>query len=958
MTESIYQKLFDDSPVSIWIEDFSGIYDFIEDLRKQGVQDIRAHLMTYPEKVAQCAKTLRVIDVNKTTLKMYGVSSKEELITALPTILSEDARPMLLETIATLSEGRRFFEGQGINYRADGTKLFVRMSWSLAGKDRESFNYVVVAIQDVTAQHISQTQREEREKLFRCIFEQSSEGIIILNKLGSVILVNETFERMLGVSAFNIVGKPVWEVESIFVSNVQINNQFILGEHRIKEILAKNDAEPMIMEYEFYDNHNKLHAYKQTLVSISTSEEPTFALIISDVTAAKRSEVITEIMRQISHAINVTDSLDDLYKLIHEALSQLLDVTNFYIAQYDRKSNLITFPYMIDQIALDNSPVEADNTNSLTAQLITEGKTLLLNEKEIFDRIGKNVLGAMCQNWLGIPLIISGEVIGALVLQSYDKSDQYDNDDKVLLESISEHIAYALQKKQADESIAILIQAIEQAGEGIVIFTPEGYIRYVNTIFEKITGYNRNELLEKPFEFLPFEPSNRDEMQRQWIRVRSSQPWHGKIEMVRKDNQRITLDMVVKPVIDNEGKLSSIIASCNDITYQILRDEQQKRVQKLEAIGRLTGGIAHDFNNILSAIIGYTELASDGVTSESETANNLAEVLKSATRAKEMIQHLIAFSKQEESRTEVIDFVDHVKEALRFLRSYLPRSVMIKEELLTEDVTVLAVPGQMHQILINLGTNAMQAMANESGVIRVVVDTVAFSSKDMIAYPELEQTHYVRLRVIDNGEGIDLTIIDRIFDPYFTTKASSLGTGLGLAIVHSIVQSHHGAIRVESVIGKGTTFTVLLPQYNATSWPPSTLEVVDEADLTGNEHIMFIDDELMLVSVFKQGLIKLGYRVEGFTDPRKAEEYFNKNYADIDLVITDTTMPYINGIDLAVKMLQRCPHLPIILCTGFTTLISAEEAARKGISDFIMKPYKTKDLAARLRHLLDKEKTE
>jgi PAS domain S-box-containing protein len=955
MTESIYQKLFDESPVSIWIEDFSGIYDFIKDLRSQNVQDIRAHLMTYPEKLAQCATSLRVIDVNKTTLKMYGVSSKEELVSAMPTILGEDAKPMLLETIVSLSEGRRFFEGQGINYKADGTKLFVRVSWSLAGNEKEAFDYVIVAVQDITAQHKSQAEREEREKLFRCIFEQSSEGIIILNKPGNVILVNETFERMLGMPALKIVGRPVWEVEDIFASSVQISNHFILGEHRIKDLLSKCTTEPMNMEYQFYDSHNKLHAYKQTLVAITTSEEPIYALIVSDVTAAKRSEIITEIMRQISHAINVTDSLDDLYKLIHEALSQLLDVTNFYIAQYDRKSNLITFPYMVDQIAMDNSPVEADNSNSLTAQLISEAKTLLLNEKEIYDRIGKNVLGAMCQNWLGIPLIVSGEVIGALVLQSYDKSDQYNNDDKVLLESISEHIAYALQKKQADESITILIQAIEQAGEGIVIFTPEGYIRYVNTIFEKITGYNRNELLEKPFEFLPFEPSNRDEMQRQWIRVRSSQPWHGKIEMVRKDNQRITLDMVVKPVIDNEGKLSSIIASCNDITYQILRDEQQKRVQKLEAIGRLTGGIAHDFNNILSAIIGYTELASDGVTTDSETAKNLTEVLKSASRAKEMIQHLIAFSKQEESRTEVIDFVDHVKEALRFLRSYLPRSVMIKEEFLTDDVTVLAVPGQMHQILINLGTNAMQAMSNESGVIKVIVDTVAFSSKDMIAYPELEQTHYVRLRVIDNGDGIDLSIIDRIFDPYFTTKASSLGTGLGLAIVHSIVQSHHGAIRVESVIGTGTTFTVLLPQYNATSWPPSTLEVVDEADLTGTEHIMFIDDELMLVSVFKQGLIKLGYRVEGFTDPRKAEDYFNKNYSDIDLVITDTTMPYINGIDLAVKMLNRCPDLPIILCTGFTTLISAEEAARKGISDFIMKPYKTKDLAARIRHLLDKD---
>ncbi|MBM4399658.1 MAG: PAS domain S-box protein, partial [Candidatus Cloacimonetes bacterium] len=686
MTDNIYQKLFDESTISIWIEDFTAIFDYVKQLQQQNVQDVHTYLKEHPQQVSDFLHKLQVYQVQKQL----------------------------------------------------------------------------------------QTEGEERDKLFRSIFEQSSEGIIILQKDGKVLLVNETFEKMLGVPSEKLVGEPVWEVESIFVSSVQISNQFVLGEHRIKEILNKTDGKTIEMDYQFYDSHSKLHAYKQTFIPISTSGEPIFALIVADVTAAKRSEIITRIMHQISHAINVTDSLDDLYKLIHEALSQLLDVTNFFIAQYDRKSNLITFPYMIDQIAMDNSPVEADNSNSLTAQLISEAKTLLLNEKDIYKRIGNNVIGAMCQNWLGIPLIISGEVSGALVLQSYDKPDQYNEEDKLLLESISEHIAYALQKKQSDESISVLIQAIEQAGEGIIIFTPEGFIRYVNTIFEKITGYNRNELLEKPFEFLPFEPSNRDEMQRQWIRVRSSQPWHGKIEMVRKDNQRITLDMVVKPVIDNEGKLSSIIASCNDITYQLLRDEQQKRVQKLEAIGRLTGGIAHDFNNILSAIIGYSELASDGVDENSETARNLTEVLKSASRAKEMIQHLIAFSKQEESRTEVIDFVDHIKEALRFLRSYLPRTVMIKEEFQADDVTVLAVPGQMHQILINLGTNAMQAMPNESGVIKVTVDTVAFSSKDMIAYPELEQTHYVRLRVIDNGDGIDLSIIDRIFDPYFTTKASSL----------------------------------------------------------------------------------------------------------------------------------------------------------------------------------------
>lgn len=799
-------------------------------------------------------------------------------------------------------------------------------------------------------------EKEERETLFRRIFEQSSEGILIFQKDGKVVMMNQTFATMLGVPILEVVGKPVWEVENYLQAGVEIGKQFILGENRIKEILENPNTEPLEMELQFYDDHHKLHAHKQVLVQIATSKDPIFAIIISDISATKRSEIITKIMHQISHAINVTDSLDDLYKLIHEALSQLLDVTNFYIAQYDKKSNLITFPYMVDQIAADNSPVEANNSNSLTAQLISEAKTLLLSEDEINKRFGETSLGAPCKNWLGIPLIIAGEVIGALVLQSYDKKDQYDNEDKLLLESISEHIAYALQKKLSDESITVLIQAIEQAGEGIIIFTPEGFIRYVNTIFEKITGYSRNELLEKPFEYLPFEPSNRDEMQRQWIRVRSSQPWHGKIEMVRKDNQRITLDMVVKPVIDQEGKLSSIIASCNDITYQILRDEQQKRVQKLEAIGRLTGGIAHDFNNILSAIIGYTELASDNVEPESDTAKNLTEVLKSASRAKEMIQHLIAFSKQEESKTETINFVDHVKEAVRFLRSYLPRSVMIKEQYTDDNVTVLAVPGQMHQILINLGTNAMQAMPNESGEIQILVDTIAFSSKDMIAYPELEQCQHVRLRVIDNGSGIDQSIVDRIFDPYFTTKSSSLGTGLGLAIVHSIVQSHHGAIRVNSELSKGTVFTVLLPLYNTVCWPPSTLEVIEENDFNGSEQIMFIDDEPMLVNVFCQGLIKLGYQAKGFTDPRKALDYFINNKDDVDLVVTDTTMPYINGIELSVNMLERKPKLPIILCTGFTTLISADEAAKRGIRDFIMKPYTTKDLAARIRHLLDNPK--
>ncbi|MDD2331955.1 MAG: response regulator, partial [Candidatus Cloacimonetes bacterium] len=361
-------------------------------------------------------------------------------------------------------------------------------------------------------------------------------------------------------------------------------------------------------------------------------------------------------------------------------------------------------------------------------------------------------------------------------------------------------------------------------------------------------------------------------------------------------------------------------------------------------------------NNVLSAIIGYTELASDEVAQNSDCAQNLIEVLKSAGRAKEMISHLISFSRQEESKTEVIELVDHVRESVSFLRSYLPRTIRITESYSAETSTVIAVPGQIHQILINLGTNAMHAIHHDHGVIHISVEPIAFRSKDMIVFPELEQCQYLKISVSDNGTGIEESLIDHIFDPYFTTKSANEGTGLGLSIVHSIVNAHHGALRVESQVGEGTKFIVYLPVYNADSWGQEKVVENGYEDVGGIENVMFVDDEPMLVSVFRQGLMKLGFKVEGFNDPRKAYEYFVKHSADVDIVITDTTMPYMNGIDLSEKMLAIKPKVPIIICTGFTTLISAEEAANKGISGFIMKPFKIRDIASKIRSILDKDK--
>jgi len=956
MNQTFYRMLFDQSPVSLWVEDFTGVLESVQAIKAQGITDIRAYFQTYPDKLQEVISRLRVVDVNNTTLWLYKAKTKQELYDNFPVIFQKEAMDSILESVVALAEDRKYFEGQGVNYDLHGNKLHFNISWSIPGGEKRDYENVIVAMQDMTKLSLIRIELEEREALFRCIFEQASEGMMLMDASAKIILVNKAMEQHMETSAKNLVGKFLWDIYAAFNKKVRLEKEPKMNREKIMEALSDPAKAQRTAEYSFLDSKHKLHAHKQTLLPILTAKEHLYAVILTDLTPVYRSEVVTTILHKISHAVNIEVSLDDLFQTIHESLGRVIDVTNFYIALYDSKSNLVTFPYLVDEMNEDSSPVVADDSQSLTAQIISEERTLLLNFDAVKARtLDRGFLGYECKNFLGVPLILSGKVIGALVVQSYSKSDLYDEEDKLLLESVSEQIAFALHKKQTDENLNVLIQAIEQAGEGIVIFSPEGIIQYVNTIFEKITSYRRIELLDKPFEYLPFEPTSRMEIKQSWLRVRSSQPWRGKIDMIRKDGPKITLDMVVKPVIDNEGRLSSIIASCKDVTFEILREEQLKRTQRLEAIGRLTGGIAHDFNNILSAIIGYTELAGDDLDPECDSAMNLVEVLKSATRAKEMISHLISFSRQEESKTEVIELVDHVKESVRFLRSYLPRSIKIKERYDAEKNTVIAVPGQIHQIVINFGTNAMHALHRDGALIEIAVEAVSFRSQDMQAFPELEQCQYLKISVSDNGTGIDPSIVDHIFDPYFTTKSASEGTGLGLSIVHSIVQAHHGALRVNSEIGLGTTFTVYLPQYTPDKWHQGVPEVAEDIDSSGTESIMFVDDEPSLVNVFRQGMMRMGYKVEGFTDPRKAHEHFAKNPHKVDIVVTDTTMPYMNGVDLAGKLMGIRPDIPIIICTGFTTLISVEDARKKGISDFMMKPFKIKDIAVRIREILDEK---
>ncbi len=945
-----YQTLFEESPIAMWVEDFSGVMECIERYKQAGIADLRSYLHTYPAKVRQCANKLKVKNANKASLKLYKAQSIEELKENIPIIFRGDASLCLMESMLALSDGKKHFSGYGINFDLEGNKLLLRITWTI----HDSLENVIVVLQDCTQMEEMRQSFEESESLFRNIFEQASDGLALLDNEGTIRLTNRSLNEILQMQDMELAGKPLWELHSLFSQRNQLEKNITPGPRLVSRLIQNIKTDSRSLQYNFKDARGKFYVHQFVIEPIYIQNQRFFTMMIKDLTAINRSELTTSMLHHISHAVNAEVSLSRLYKIIHQSIGRLLDVSNFYIALYDPQNRLITFPYMVDERDDDDSPISIDFADSLTAQIISDAQTLLLNQDEILQRTGVDLDDpTLAKNYLGTPLMQSGQVIGVLAVQSYTLDNYYTEEDKLFLESISEQIGFALHKRQSDERIKVLLEAVEQAGEGIVIFSAQGFIYYVNTVFERFIGYSRSELLDKPLEFLPFAVESRKEMQQSWMRVRSIQPWRGRAEMIHKSGNKIIMDMVVKPVVDENGALSSIVASCKDITFEIMREEQINRTQRLEAIGRLAGGIAHDFNNVLSAIVGYTELAMGDLEPESDTSMKLEEVLKSSSRAKQMISHLIAFSRQEEAQTEVFELVDHVKESVRFLSSYIPKNIEIIEKYLVSQSTVNAVAGQIHQIVINLGTNSMHAIGKKAGKLIIEVNEVSFRNGDMVGFPELDHGEYYLIKVKDTGCGIEDKIIKNIFDPYFTTKTHSEGTGLGLATSFGIIQAHKGAIRVESTVGVGTTFTIYLPKYKSAKKVESKIEIQDDAQIQGTENIMFVDDEPMLVSLFKEGLSRYGFKVEGFTDPRKALEFFESKPQKVDIVVTDTTMPYLSGVDLAEEIMAISPNTPVILCTGFTTIISAEEAKDRGIRDFVMKPFKINEIASMVRKILD-----
>jgi PAS domain S-box-containing protein len=494
---------------------------------------------------------------------------------------------------------------------------------------------------------------------------------------------------------------------------------------------------------------------------------------------------------------------------------------------------------------------------------------------------------------------------------------------------------------------------IDTAREGVWAIDTEGSTTFANRQMAEILGYTAEEMIGRPV-FAFTDEANHAIIKKKLKRRIQGQGEQYDLFLRHRDGSEICCMINANPLFNSDGHVVGSFAMVTDVTERMHLQDRLQKAQRMEAIGTLAGGIAHDFNNILAAIFGYAQMMKFELPAESRCHRHLEGIWKAAERAKNLVQQILMFSRQakEERKPLLLGLI--IQESIKFLRASIPTTIEIRQNIQSKTRTVMADPTQIHQVLMNLCTNAAQAMAGESGQIEVTLEDVDIDRADYGPASATVKCPHVRLSVRDNGQGIPAGHIARIFDPFFTTKEPGKGTGMGLAVVHGIVESYGGSVRVSSEPGKGTSFHILLPAHELDDL------VETEADSCaqfprGTERVLLVDDEPAIVETLEQTLLYLGYKAVAETSSSQALEAFKSQSDLFDLVITDMTMPELTGTKLAAKLIEVRPDIPIILCTGFSDKITREEAQAIGIRSLLFKPVDTTNLAETIRKVLEKK---
>jgi PAS domain S-box-containing protein len=756
-----------------------------------------------------------------------------------------------------------------------------------------------------------QALRESEEK-YRAIFEDSGTPMLFIEEDKTISICNKAFEKLSGYSRSELEGRKKWtEIVAQDTELAQMEEY-----HRLRRIDPL--AAPQSYEFSFIDREGRLKDVVITVAMMPGTNQSLAAFL--DIT--ERNKALEDLHRSESKFRAIFDrSFQFMGLLTPDGIVLEANRTALEFAGMD-ESSVIGKPFW-DTLWWRHSPEQQ-------AKLQAAVRTAARGELVRFEASHAAVDGS--PHAIDFSLKPVTDEAGNVVLLIPEGRD-------------------ITERKRAEEERARLVTAIEQSAEAVCITDTRFIIRYANPALIRMSGYVRNEIIGQHVRILGSDRHDETFYAGITEALTRGEVWTGRLFYEKKDGGVYEAESTASPVRDRSGHIINFVSIHRDITREVQLERELRQVHKMEAIGTLAGGIAHDFNNILAVIQGHAELIHLKLSPSSALQGSLEQVLLSCSRAKDLVMQILTFTRQTEHEMKPLQIFPLVEEGLKLLRSTLPTTIDIRRDMAAgvEHSVILADATQIHQVLMNLATNAAHAMGARGGVLSVGLLQERIDPASIVDFPGLAAGNYVRLTVSDTGHGMDASVMERIFDPYFTTKKLGEGTGMGLAVTQGIVKAYQGAIHVRSEPGLGTTFHVFFPEFEGeVSSETQKIEPLH----SGNEHILLVDDEAALVDLGQEMLKVLGYRVTARTNSLQALETFRRQPDAFDLVITDMTMPGLTGTELARQLIAIRPGLPVILCTGFSEHAGSKQSMAPGIREFLMKPYLINEMAAAIRRAL------